>query len=109
LRVIHTVGPIGEDAEKLKSCYVRVLELTLTNSIKTIAVCGISTGIYGYPRKKAAHVALKTVRKWLENSDNADAIDRIIFCMFLEEEMDIYQQIMPLYFPVYEMPSLDDS
>ena len=100
-------SPTPDDQAKLKSCYRKVLELALENDIQTLALCCISTGIYGYPKKSAAHAALKVVRQWLEDKKNADSIERIIFCMYLQEEMDLYSQIMPVYFPVYQMPVID--
>jgi O-acetyl-ADP-ribose deacetylase (regulator of RNase III) len=45
--VVHTVGPIGEKPKLLKNCYDSCLELVLEYDLKTIALCGISTGIYG--------------------------------------------------------------
>jgi O-acetyl-ADP-ribose deacetylase (regulator of RNase III) len=107
--VIHTVGPIGEDEPALRSCYERVMEIALVNGIRSLALCCISTGVYGYPKRKAAHVALRTIRQWLEEDGNADKVDRIIFCMFLDEEMELYKQVMPAYFPIYEYPSLGND
>ena len=62
--IIHTVGPVGEQPAALSSCYRRALELLLENGLRSICFCCISTGIYGYPNRKAARVALSTV--WLQ-------------------------------------------
>lgn len=72
--IIHTVGPIywdikdeGRDpAELLKSCYVKSLDVARRNGCKSVAFPCISTGIYGYPGDRAAVVACKTVREYLE-------------------------------------------
>jgi O-acetyl-ADP-ribose deacetylase len=64
--VIHAVGPRwngggnGERA-KLASCYRKSLELARTHGIETIAFPGISTGIYHYPQREAADVAIETI------------------------------------------------
>ena len=58
----------------------------------------ISTGIYGYPPQNAAPVALKTVRKFLETHSNK--VDRIIFCLFLDTDVDIYEKQLQLFFPI---------
>lgn len=64
--VIHTVGPrwnggaLGERA-KLASCYRRSLEVAREHGIATIAFPGISTGIFGYPQREAADVAIATI------------------------------------------------
>lgn len=97
--VLHTVGPIGQNEEALTSCYESCLDLLKAHKIRTIAFCGISTGIYGYPLFPASHVALFTIRKWLDNVDNRKSVDRIILCTFLEKELDCYEKLMPLYFP----------
>jgi len=99
--VIHTVGPRGEKPEKLESCYRTCLELLIKDKLRTVAFPCISTGIYGYPQEKAAHVALKTVRKFLEG--NGDSIDRIIFCLFLKEDVKTYENLMQVYFPAGDM------
>lgn len=94
--IIHTVGPIGEKPELLMQCYRSTLDLAKASGIRTLAVCCISTGIYGYPNKSAAHVALRTCRKWLENPDNARAIDRLVFCVFLDRDKRLYKLYMPM-------------
>ena len=62
--ILHTVGPIGEHPGLLSSCYISSLNLAKEHSIRSIAFCCISTGIFGYPNAKAAKVALQTVREW---------------------------------------------
>ncbi|OQR75229.1 O-acetyl-ADP-ribose deacetylase MACROD2-like [Tropilaelaps mercedesae] len=69
--VIHTVGPIGENEAKLHRCYLTCLETAKANRMRHIAFPCISTGVYGYPNKSAAHVALSTTREWLEKDGNA--------------------------------------
>ncbi|XP_071582737.1 macro domain-containing protein CT2219 [Temnothorax nylanderi] len=94
--IIHTVGPQGEKPDKLKECYENSLILAKENHLRTIAFPCISTGIYGYPQRPAAKVALSTVKKFL--LDNKDAVDRIIFCLFLESDKDIYEELLQKYF-----------
>ena len=66
--VIHTVGPVWQggsegEAELLASCYRRSLEVAAENQVRTIAFPAISTGVYGYPPKAAAEIAVATVRE----------------------------------------------
>jgi O-acetyl-ADP-ribose deacetylase (regulator of RNase III) len=86
----------------LESCYKESLDLALEFELKTIAFCCISTGIYGYPKKKAAHVALHAVRHWLLDGDHQQHIERVIFCMFEDEEHEIYKNYIRYYFPIEE-------
>uniref|UniRef100_A0A8D8X1S3 O-acetyl-ADP-ribose deacetylase MACROD2 n=2 Tax=Cacopsylla melanoneura TaxID=428564 RepID=A0A8D8X1S3_9HEMI len=96
--VIHTVGPVGENAPLLKSAYQRCLEVMKENNLRTIAFPCISTGVYGYPHWKAAQVALHTVHDFLK--EHPDSVDRVIFCIFLPEDVNIYQSVMQVYFPI---------
>ncbi|XP_078057075.1 ADP-ribose glycohydrolase MACROD1-like [Mustelus asterias] len=100
--VIHTVGPIVQGKERLpekalRSCYIKSLNLAVDNSLRTIAFPCISTGVYGYPNGQAAETVLKTVREYLE--EHKDSFDRIIFCVFLKFDHNLYKEKMPFYFP----------
>jgi O-acetyl-ADP-ribose deacetylase (regulator of RNase III) len=71
--VIHTVGPVWHggnsgETDKLAACYRRSLEEAARLSLKDIAFPAISTGIYGYPKEKAAGVAYAAVRDFLSSS-----------------------------------------
>lgn len=95
--VCHTVGPIGEKSSALEQCYINSLDLAAKNQLRSIAFPCISTGLYGYPNESAGHVALNTVRNWLEK--NRGQMDRVIFCVFLQKDLDVYRQLLPVYFP----------
>jgi len=98
--VIHTVGPMGQKEDRLRSCYATCLKRLEEKKLKSTAFPCISTGIYGYPNEAAAPVAMETVRKWLEKGDNAEQVDRIIFCLFLEVDVKEYETLMQHYFPL---------
>lgn len=92
--VIHTVGPHWnggkkKEAEKLASCYRTSLELAVENNCRTVAFPGISTGIYGYPKKQAATVATNAVAEF----EKAGEIDTVIFVCFDEESYSIYNEL----------------
>jgi len=95
--IISTVGPRGENPEILELAYTNCLNLMLENGLRTIAFPCMSTGVYGYPQKKACNVALRTVRMWLQ--ENHQEVDRIIFCLFTQEDTKLYRQRMPIMFP----------
>lgn len=98
--VIHTVGPFGSSQQGdsvLRSCYQRSLDVLKENGLRTVVFCGISTGIYGFPLLRATHIALRTTREWMEQ--NADAIDAVVFCQFLDKECLVYRKLMEAYFP----------
>jgi O-acetyl-ADP-ribose deacetylase (regulator of RNase III) len=94
--VIHTVGPVwgggtrGED-ELLASCYRRSLEIAVENGVKTIAFPCISTGVYGFPQERAARIALREVRNFLESDPS---IERVIFVCFLSQDYLIYSNLL---------------
>ncbi len=94
--VIHTVGPIWRggksgEPEKLASCYRRSLEVAKENGTKTIAFPNISTGVYGFPKMQAAKIALTEVVKFIKNNSE---IEQAIFCVFDDENMNIYQDLL---------------
>ncbi|XP_028444683.1 ADP-ribose glycohydrolase MACROD1 isoform X1 [Perca flavescens] len=101
--VIHTVGPIAQggvgEKEKnaLRSCYKNSLQTATENAARSVAFPCISTGIYGYPPEQAVHEALATVREYLD--EHHDKLDRVIFCVFLPTDKELYLQTLPLYFP----------
>ncbi|XP_052006957.1 ADP-ribose glycohydrolase MACROD2 isoform X2 [Xyrauchen texanus] len=100
--VIHTVGPIARgnvgqsQRDDLESCYQNSLKLVKDNNLRSLAFPCISTGIYGFPNEPAAEIALRTVRDWILS--NRDEIDRVIFCVFLETDYEIYYRKMSDYF-----------
>ena len=70
--MIHIVGPIvsgrlTKDLEQdLADCYRNTLDLCLENGIRSVAFCCISTGVFRFPNRRAAEIAVKTVTDWLD-------------------------------------------
>ncbi|KAE8451749.1 hypothetical protein EG329_003206 [Mollisiaceae sp. DMI_Dod_QoI] len=106
-KVIHAVGPVfnsrfeEECAEDLTGCYTTSLELAVANDCKSIAFSALSTGIYGYPSHKAARVAIKAVKDYLASEDG-DKLEKVIFCTFVEKDVDAYNHWLPRFFPSTE-------
>lgn len=91
--VIHTVGPVWAgglkgEPELLARCYLNTMKLAVENQVKTIAFPNISTGIYGFPKEKAAPIALQTVLHFLEQNDS---VLEVIFVCFDAENEQLYQ------------------
>ncbi|CAG0916043.1 unnamed protein product [Notodromas monacha] len=95
--VIHTVGPVGEKEQLLRSCYESCFQIMLENDIRSIAFPCISTGVFGYPSEKAAKCALTAIRKFLDK--HGDKVDRIIICVFLTKDEQCYERLLPHFFP----------
>jgi O-acetyl-ADP-ribose deacetylase (regulator of RNase III) len=94
--IIHTVGPVwsGGDREEdylLSNCYKNSLNIAEELVLKTIAFPNISTGVYGFPKERAAQIAIAEVTKFLKTSKN---IEKIIFVVFDEENYKIYKNII---------------
>lgn len=83
--MIHTVGPQGEKPEKLQACYESCLSLVKENKLRSVAFPCISTGVYGYPQKPAAKVALTTVKKFL--LENNESVSILSFLHFIVEQI----------------------
>lgn len=96
--VIHTVGPVwrgggcGEEA-LLQSCYRRSLELAEEKGCRTVAFPAISTGVYGYPKDKAAGAAVKTVKEYLTAHENT-CIEEVLLVSFDEETRALYEELI---------------
>jgi O-acetyl-ADP-ribose deacetylase (regulator of RNase III) len=93
-KVIHTVGPVwhgggGGEAELLASCYRKSLLLAEEAGLKSVAFPNISTGVYGYPKDKAASAAVESVRKTL---DETPGIERVVFVCFDDENYRLYKE-----------------
>ncbi|KAF6757066.1 A1pp-domain-containing protein [Ephemerocybe angulata] len=112
--VIHTVGPvyglpdIETKAAQLASCYKTSLQLAVENSLKHIAFPCISTGIYGYPIEDATHIALKTVRDFIE-SEEGSKLERVIFVIWTPRDKGVYETLLPEYFPPAEESTSTES
>lgn len=96
--VIHTVGPIANghpsksDAQLLANSYTHCLDAAYDCGCKSIAFCCISTGVFGFPQREAAQIAIKTVTDWL--SKNSDARIKVVFNVFLESDEEIYRELL---------------
>lgn len=96
--VIHTVGPIIQgslteaDCETLASCYRSCLELASSKGLHSLVFCCISTGVFAFPQRKAAEIAVATVKEWLD--DHMDtSLARVVFDVFKEEDDEIYREL----------------
>lgn len=95
--VIHTVGPIvqggltGEHEELLASCYESCLRIADENGVNSIAFCCISTGVFMFPNKRAAEIAVDTVREYKKK--NKSEI-KVVFNVFKDEDLRIYEGLL---------------
>lgn len=96
--VIHTVGPVVQDErvsqmkqDLLAKCYKSCLELARQKEIKTIAFCSISTGVFGYPKEKAAEIAVNTVQEYLEETGSEI---KVVFNVFSKDDLKIYKNLL---------------
>ncbi len=94
--VIHAVGPIwrGGNANEdslLANAYISSLKLAEENGVEVISFPNISTGIYHFPKKRAAQIALATVNDFI-NSNNK--IKEVVFVCFDNENYRIYSSLV---------------
>jgi O-acetyl-ADP-ribose deacetylase len=92
--VIHTVGPIWKDGRHhennlLASAYRSSLELAVEKGVKTVAFPNISTGAYGFPKEKAAAIAVQTVKDFLQRDKE---LEKVIFVCFDQQNYHLYQK-----------------
>lgn len=96
--VIHTVGPVWHggntnEAKLLQNAYSNSLKLAVENGIETIAFPNISTGVYGFPKEKAAEIAIQTVTEFLSKTDQ---IRQVYFVCFDQANYKLYHILMNL-------------
>ncbi len=94
--VIHTVGPVWRggnyrEDELLANCYRRSMEIAHEYGIKTIAFPCISTGVYRFPKQRAAMIAVKTVSECITKMPE---LEQCIFVCFSKEDFTLYQQLL---------------
>ncbi|MCM1330821.1 MAG: protein-ADP-ribose hydrolase [Ruminococcus sp.] len=93
--IIHTVGPIADgkltekNCRQLENCYNSCLEIAVKNNVNSVAFCCISTGVFGFPQKEAAEIAVRTVRNFIKNHNI-----EVIFNVFKREDYEIYRGLL---------------
>ena len=109
--VIHAVGPVwmggahDEDA-LLASCYSRSLRLAGVAGLRSIAFPCISTGAFGFPRERAARIALDTVSR---EAPRHATLERVLFCCYGEADAAIYRGLLGAATPGARGSSRHDS
>lgn len=96
--VIHTVGPIipngvptrGQEVQ-LANCYRNCLKLADEHQLESVASCCISTGVFMFPQKRAAEIAVSSVKAWL--SAHQTSVNTVIFNVFKDSDYAIYKSL----------------
>lgn len=97
--IIHVVGPIvypyltQQHRDQLAECYRAGLDLAARNACENIAFCCISTGVFMFPADKAAEIAVKTVKEWLDVHPDS-CMKRVVFNVFKDSDLKIYQKLL---------------
>jgi len=95
--IIHTVGPVWDggtsyEEKFLADCYKNSLVIAQRNNIKSIAFPCISTGVYQFPKQKAAEIAVHEIRKFLANDK---IIEKIYVVAYLDDDnYHIYKELL---------------
>ena len=87
-KVIHIVG-LEKD---LADCYLNTLDMCLDKDLKSVAFCCISTGVFHFPNKRAAEIAVSTVDSWL--LQHPGSMERVIFNVFKDEDKKYYEELI---------------
>ena len=95
--VIHTVGPIvrgrltEEHKRLLASCYRSCLEIADEKRVGSVAFCCISTGVFGFPQREAAKIAVRTVKEYREKTGSGTIV---VFNVFKDEDLAVYRELL---------------
>lgn len=92
--IIHTVGPVwrgGEagEPELLAACYRNSLAAADSLSCASVAFPAISTGIYRYPARAAARIAVETCAAF-----SASSLQQVTFCCYSADDLEVYEQVL---------------
>ncbi len=99
-KVIHAVGPVYYEAigdlceNQLSNCYTRALRVAEDAGCRSVAFSAISTGVYGYPSKLAAPVAIAAVRSYLDKHSKG-VLEKVVFVTFMEKDFNAYMEFLP--------------
>ena len=97
-KVIHIVGPIVQHRltsaleKDLADCYRNTLDMCIENGLKSVAFCCISTGVFHFPNRKAAEIAVSTVKDWI--AAHPETMERVIFNVFKDEDRTYYEELV---------------
>ena len=91
--VIHTAGPVWRDGTMnettlLRSCYRACYRLAQGHGIRSISFPAISTGAYGFPKQKAAEIAITATKEFAK-------VDEVYFVLFDQLSADVYKSLIP--------------
>ncbi|OAM18365.1 RNase III inhibitor [Eikenella corrodens] len=94
--VVHTVGPVwrgGQHGEEalLVAAYANSLRLAAEQGAQSIAFPCVSTGVYGYPAREAAKIAVQAVRETLPQCPQ---MQRVVFCCFSQQDAALYRRLL---------------
>ena len=95
--IAHTVGPIANgrasatDRALLANCYTACLEAAADAGCNSIAFCCISAGVFGFPQREAAKIAVSTVADWRTRTDSPMAV---VFNVFHETDEALYRELL---------------
>jgi O-acetyl-ADP-ribose deacetylase (regulator of RNase III) len=97
--VLHTVGPIVEGPvlpwhrDLLASCYRACLDAAAeVGGVGSVALCGISTGAFGFPAREAVPVAVRAVRSWL--TEHPAVLERVVFDVYSQDDFASYAAVL---------------
>ena len=95
--VFHAVGPIYCDGrhgepELLARCYRKCLAMAGERAVRTVSFPAISTGVYGYPPRAAAEIAIREVRRYLEREETT--VEQVIFVLYGQAAYEVYREVL---------------
>lgn len=96
--IVHTVGPIASGCPtdlhraQLAQCYRACLDIAAAEGCLSIAFCCISTGVFGFPQKEAATIAVETVCEWLNAHE--DSSMAVVFNVFGADDEALYRDLL---------------
>jgi len=92
--VIHAVGPImgsGDEDGKLQNATQAALNLAEEYHLESLSFPAISTGIFGYPADRCAHIMISTV---VAHVRTYTSLQHVIFCLIDKSTLELFQKAL---------------
>lgn len=96
--VLHTVGPVvasaspsEKDRALLTDCYDACLRAATEHGLSTVGLCCVSTGIFGFPQREAAEIALRAA---IDHLRHVDGRLKVVLDVFLDSDERIYRDLL---------------
>ncbi|KAJ4353862.1 uncharacterized protein N0V89_005592 [Didymosphaeria variabile] len=100
--VLHAIPPAiyrTDALDVLRDMYRKILHMASYLRATSIAIPSLGTGMLNYPRRDSAAIAIREVKRFLENMDESNPIEKVVLVVYSSNDEFVYKSLLPAYFP----------